>query len=112
MHLIPGLKLLLAIYTDSAHRLNCSYRFNCGTNQCPESVDVSKKPPCHTEKFKRYQPEGKIVLYRRDWEEINQITWRDVFTLQESWIYTLIIIIVAAFLFMAMILVKLLINVN
>jgi hypothetical protein len=97
------------IYTDSAHKLNCSYRFNCGTKQCPDSVDFSKKPPCYTEKFKRYQPEGKKVLHRRDWEDIKQITWMEVFTFQESWIYALIIIIVSAFLLMSMILIKIMV---
>ena len=100
------------IYTAPARNMNCSYRFNCGTKECPESVVLSKKPPCFTEKFQRYQPEGKKVLHRRDWEDINQITWREVFTLNESWIYILIIIVVAAFLLMSMILIKLMLKAN
>ena len=100
------------IYTDVAHNPYCRYRFSCGTKQCPEYIDLSKKPPCFTEKFQRYQPEGKKVLHRRDWEDINQITWREVFTLDESWIYILIIIIVATFLLMSMILIKLMLKAN
>ncbi len=102
----------MGINPDPPYNLNCRYRFNCGSEQCPEIVDFLKKPKCYTEKFKRYQPEGKKVLHRRDWEDINQITWMDVFTLHESWIYALIVIIVAAFLLMSMILIKLVLNIN
>ena len=100
------------IYTEPAHNPYCSYRFSCGTKQCPESVDFSKKPSCYTKKFNRYQPEGETAWHNRDWEDINQITWMEVFTLQETWIYILIIIVVAAFLLMSMILTKLLLNIN
>lgn len=64
-------------------------------------------PQCHIDKFKRYQPESEF-WYRRNWEEVNRITWREVFCLHESWIYLLYIVIISVFIFMSAILIKLL----
>ena len=98
------------IYSDPAHNLGCRYRFTCGAATC-QKVEVTSRPPCYVDKFKRYQPES-IVWYQRDWEDINRITWREVFSLKESWIYTLITIIVVVFIFMVMVLIKLLLKTN
>ena len=96
-------------YSDPANNLGCSHRFTCGAVKCPEAAITSGRPPCHIEKFSRYQPSVE-TWYRRDWEDVNRITWREVFCLQESWIYMSYIIIITVFIFMAMILMKLLLN--
>ncbi len=88
------------IYSDPAHNLDCRLRFTCGASWCLNEFHTSKKPPCYIDKFKRYQPESDI-WYRRNWEEVNRITWKEVFCFQESWIYTLLIIIMAVFLLRA-----------
>jgi len=100
------------IYSDPAHNLGCDFRFTCGAARCPETIPSSRPPSCHVDKFRRYQPDNNQVWYRRDWQEVNRITWRDVFSLQESWIYALLLIIITAFVFMSMILIKLLLKVN
>lgn len=89
------------------HNLDCRYRFTCGTNECPEFI-ASAKPPCYVDKFERYQP----VWYQRDWEDLNRITWREVFSLEESWIYILYIIIILAFIFMVMIFIKVMLKLD
>lgn len=98
------------IYSDPAHNIRCSYRFTCGAPACPGTAALPGKPSCHVDKFKRYQPESEF-WYRRSWEEVSRITWREVFCLQESWIYTLLIVIISVFMFMSMILIKLLLKI-
>ncbi len=97
------------IYSNPANNLGCSYRFTCGAVKCPEVAAASGKPSCHIEKFRRYQPSDE-TWYRKDWEDVNRITWREVFCLQESWIYVLYIIIIIVFIFMAMVLMRLLLR--
>jgi len=97
------------VYSDPEHNLNCSRRFTCGAAECPEMV-AAKNPPCHVEKFRRYQPENEPIWYYRSWEEVNRITWREVFSLQESWIFTLLTIVIVVFLFMAMVLIYVLLK--
>ncbi|HEY9206612.1 MAG TPA: hypothetical protein VIO58_11905 [Candidatus Methanoperedens sp.] len=99
------------IYSEPAHNINCDFRFTCGAVRCPEIVPALKPPPCHIERFDRYQPPAEI-WHRKDWEEVNRITWREVLSLQASWIYALLLIIIAVFIFMSMTLIKLLLNVN
>jgi len=100
------------IYRDPDHNLDCRYRFTCGAARCPEVMAASEPPPCYIDKFRRYQPEDSTAWYRRDWEDINKITWKQVFSLQEAWIYALITIIIAVFIFMVMVLIKLLLRAN
>ncbi|NJD77157.1 MAG: hypothetical protein FIB08_08710 [Candidatus Methanoperedens sp.] len=99
------------IYSEPTHNLNCSSRFTCGAAECPEVIPETKPPSCHIDKFKRYQPDTEI-WYRKDWDEVNRITWREVFSLQASWIYVLLAIIILVFVFMSMILIKLLLDIN
>ncbi|MCX9009890.1 MAG: hypothetical protein OIN66_02100 [Candidatus Methanoperedens sp.] len=98
------------IYSDPANNIRCSYRFTCGAKACPGISASPGMPSCHVDKFRRYQPESEFWC-RRSWEEVNRITWREVFCLQESWIYTLLVIIITVFMFMAMILIKLLLKI-
>jgi hypothetical protein len=98
--------------SDPAHNLYCSYRFTCGSEKCPGLVAEAARPPCHVDKFKRYQPESDNCWYYRSWEEVNRITWREVFSFQESWIYALLLIIIIVFLFLSMTLVSLLLGTN
>lgn len=98
-------------YSDPPHNINCDYRFTCGALKCPEVKAVSTLPPCHVDKFKRYQPEADPRWYDRNWEEVNRITWREVFSLQENWIYVLLIIIIVVFIFMVMVLIRLLLKI-
>lgn len=100
------------IYSDPAHNLGCRYRFTCGAVRCPEVAGLSRPPSCHIDKFKRYQPDIESFWYNRNWEEINRITWREVLSLQESWIYTLLIIIITVFIFMMMVLIKLILKIR
>lgn len=87
--------------------LSCQYRFNCAANLCPGSIDLSRgRPACWLEKYQRYQPDiSSHDWYDRDWEELKIITWYDVFSLKESWIYVLILVIIAVFLFFCAVLI-------
>ncbi|MCL7413019.1 MAG: hypothetical protein M8353_05315 [ANME-2 cluster archaeon] len=82
--------------------LSCNYRLSCGAHVCPEKIYLTKKPDCRIEKYERYQP----VWYDKNWHELNSITWYDVFSLKESWMYLLIIIVIALFLFFSAILIS------
>lgn len=93
---------------DPEHNLDCRYRFTCGALECPEFVTATVKPTCYVDKFRRYQP----VWHHRSWEEINKITWKDVFSLKESWIYALYIIIISVFIFMVMLFVKVVLKIR
>ncbi len=95
-----------SIYSDPAHNLGCSYRFTCAAARCPEAGVQSDMPACHIEKFIRYQPDND-EWYRRNWEEVNRITWVEVFSLKEAWVYILYIVIISVFMYMAMLLIKL-----
>ncbi len=99
------------IYSDPAHNLGCRYRFTCGAVECP-GVEVTSRPPCYADKFNRYQPESQTLWYYRSWEEVNRITWKEVFSLKEAWIYILLLIIIAVFIFMLMLFIKVILNVN
>lgn len=92
-----------------ANNLGCRYRFTCGAVRC-QKVTIASKPPCYIDKFSRYQPDNEAPWYRRDWEDVNRITWREVFSLKESWIYSLLIIIITAFIFMVIILIYVLLK--
>ena len=95
-----------AIYSDPGHNIGCSYHFTCAATQCPEIKDIFEKPSCHVEKFPRYQPESDI-WHQKSWEEVNKITWIEMFSLHEVWLYILYIIIIIVFSFMVMVLIKL-----
>ncbi len=99
------------IYSDPAHNLVCKYRFTCGAVKCSK-VEVASRPKCYVDKFKRYQPDPETLWYNRNWEDVNRITWGEVFSLQESWIYTLLLIIIVVFIFMLMLLIKVILKVN
>ncbi|HEY9245696.1 MAG TPA: hypothetical protein VIO11_02505 [Candidatus Methanoperedens sp.] len=96
-------------YSRPAGNINCDFRFTCGAPVCPNPVSSGRPPACHIDRFKRYQPATEI-WYRKDWEEANRITWKEVFSLQASWIYALLIIIILVFIFMSLILIKLLLG--
>lgn len=98
-------------YSDPAHNLGCRYRFTCGAVKCPD-VEVTSKPSCYVDKFNRYQPETQTLWHKKNWEEVNRITWREVFSLQESWIYALLLIIIVVFIFLVMILIYVLLKAN
>ncbi len=91
------------ICSDPGHNLRCSHRFICGARSCPQVVQY---PSCYIDKFKRYQPSDDIAWYEKDWEEVNRITWNEVLSLKESWIYTLILITVIVFIFMLLLFIK------
>ncbi len=93
---------------DPEHNLDCRYRFTCGANECPDFLTAPAKPPCYVDKFGRYQP----VWHHRSWEEINSITWKEVFNLKEAWIYALYIIIISVFIFMVMLFVKVVLKIR
>ena len=93
--------------TDPAHNLNCQRRFTCAAARCPDAYAILKDADCHIDRFGRYQPE--TTWYRRDWGDVSKISWHEVFGLKEVWLYSLYIIIIAVFIFMAMMLVKVLI---
>ncbi len=94
------------IHIDPVHNLNCQRRFTCGAAQCPDIYAILKDPGCHVDRFKRYQPES--IWYRRDWENVRKITWIEVFGFKEGWLYILYVIIITVFIFMALMLVKVL----
>ncbi len=98
----------LNVHTEPAHNLECQKRFTCGAVKCPDSYDILIDHKCHVDRFSRYQPSGE-VWYRRDWDDVKKITWWEVFGLEEAWLYTLYIIIIAVFIFMALLLAKVLI---
>ena len=98
-------------YSEPAHNLGCRYRFTCGAVKCP-AIEFTSKPPCYVDKFKRYQPEPQNPWHRKSWEEANRITWREVFSLQESWIYALLLITIIAFIFLSIILIYVLLKTN
>jgi preprotein translocase subunit SecE len=79
----------------------CRYRFNCGAEICPKYIDnIEIRPKCKVEKYNRYQPDiDSGEWYEKSWEEVNNITWYDIVTLKESWMYLLILIIIAVFIF-------------
>ncbi len=93
-------------FIDPVHNLHCQRRFTCGAVKCPDAYAALNDPGCHVDRFKRYQPESS--WYTRDWEDVNKITWKEVFGLKEAWLYMLYIIIIAVFIFMAIMLVKVL----
>ncbi|MBU3966983.1 MAG: hypothetical protein KKG76_06390 [Euryarchaeota archaeon] len=95
------------VYKDPAHNLDCQRRFTCKAVKCPDSYDILRDQDCHVDKFSRYQPPGDI-WYKKDWEDVNRITWREVFGLKEAWLYAIYIIIIAVFVFMALLFVKVL----
>jgi hypothetical protein len=95
-----------AIYSDPAHNLGCSYHFTCAATQCPEVLESFETPLCHIEKFPRYQPEN-TPWHRKNWEDVKNITWIEVLSLNEAWLYVLYIIIIVVFSFMVMVLIKL-----
>ncbi len=95
------------VFTDPAHNMECQKRFTCKAVKCPDSYDILRDYECHVDKFNRYQPSSDL-WYRRDWEEVNRITWWEVFGLRETWLYSLYIIIIAVFVFMVLLFVKVL----
>ena len=97
----------LYVFRDPANNLDCQRRFTCKAVKCPDSYDMLREHECHVDKFSRYQP-ANDVWYRRDWEEVNRITWWEVFGLRETWLYSLYIVIIAVFVFMALLFVKVL----
>jgi len=97
------------IYSDPDHNINCSHRFTCGSVRCLQKVQY---PSCYIDKFKRYQPRDEIPLYEKDWNGIKRITWNEVLSLKESWIYALILIIVTVFLFMLILFIKIILQVK
>jgi hypothetical protein len=96
-------------YSDTVHNLRCSHRFTCAARRCPQD---GQYPSCYIDKFKRYQPGNEILWYERDWEEINRITWNEVLSLKELWIYTLILITVIVFIFMLILFIKIILQVK
>lgn len=96
------------VYADPAHNLDCQRRFTCKAVKCPDSYEAFRDRECHVDRFSRYQPPSDI-WYRKNWEEVNRITWRDVFGLKEVWLYALYIIIITVFIFMVLLLGKVLI---
>jgi hypothetical protein len=95
------------VYSNPAHNLECQKRFTCGAVQCPDSYDIFRDKKCYVDRFKRYQP-GSDVWYRREWDDVKKITWWEVFGLKEAWLYILYIIITASFIFMLLLLAKVL----
>lgn len=92
----------LPVSRERRHRLDCEYRFSCRAEECPDNVEYGgSRPGCFV------SPRGREVL-ERDWEDINSITWRQVFTLEEAWVYALLTIVIAVFLFYVIVLVRLL----
>lgn len=81
--------------------LLCDVRLTCNARSCPLHTDFTgKRPKCWIEKYPRYQPDTySNVWYERDWDELKNITWYDVFSLKESWMYFLILIVTAVFIF-------------
>jgi len=76
---------------------------------CPEIIQSRTLPECHTDQFNIYQPAGEeINWYHRDWEDVHRITWREVFSLQESWIYVLLLIIIVMFIFLVALFIRVL----
>lgn len=99
--------------SDPSNNILCSYRFTCGAKVCPEIIQSRTLPTCHTDKFNRYQPEvEEINWYQRDWEDVHRITWREVFSLQESWIYGLLLIIIVVFIFLVAIFIRVVLYLN
>ncbi len=94
------------VYSNPGHNPGCDYRFTCAAAKCPEVMVASEKPACHVDKFMRYQPDNN-TWYHKNWEEVNRITWVEVLSLKEAWVYLLYIIIITVFMFMAMVLIKL-----
>ncbi len=97
------------IYSDPDHNLECSHRFTCGVVRCPQYVQY---PSCYIDKFKKYQPGNEVLWHERDWDGIKRITWYEVLSLKESWIYALILIIVIVFIFMLMLFIKVILRVK
>jgi hypothetical protein len=97
------------IYLDPGHNMGCSHRFTCAASRCLQDV---RYPVCYIDKFKRYQPKNDISWYEKDWKEINRITWIEVLSLKESWIYSLILITVIVFIFMLILFIKIILQVK
>jgi hypothetical protein len=96
------------LYSNPAHNLECQMRFTCSAVKCPDSYDILRNRKCYVERFKHYQPESD-VWYRMEWDDVNKISWWQVFALKETWLYVLYIIIIAIFIFMLLLLAKVLI---
>ena len=95
-------------FVNPAHNLNCQMRFNCKAEKCPDSYDQLIDHNCFVDRFKRYQPSSDI-WYRRDWEDVNKITWWEMFGLKERWLFIIYIIIIAVLILMVALLAKVLI---
>jgi hypothetical protein len=89
-------------YSNPSQNLNCNYRFTCAAAECAKTRDFTEMPACHVERFKQYQP----VWHQRDWEDIKKITWVEVFSFKEIWVYLLYIVIIGAFLDMVLVFMK------
>ncbi|HIH45373.1 MAG TPA: hypothetical protein HA257_09995 [Candidatus Methanoperedenaceae archaeon] len=79
------------------NNIYCQHRFTCAANQCDVRYRASlSRPPCHMP--------GEAYAARwheRDWDELDRITWNDMFSLRESWLYALYLLVIAVFMFFA-----------
>lgn len=95
---------------ETAHRISCNYRFTCDRKVCPKQVifQAGQKPGCYVEKYTGYEPPNE-AWHGKSLQDLNKITYRDVFSFKESWIYLLILILIGLFIYYSSILIKLII---
>jgi hypothetical protein len=89
------------IYSDPAHNIACGRRFTCGKARCPADKIVSKQLQCYVEKFSRYQPDSDTsdsdIWHKKEWKEINAISWGNIFSFENPMISILFIIFLFLF---------------
>ncbi len=83
--------------------LACQYHFTCAARTCPPG---GREDGCYVNRFNRYQP----AWHERNWEDLKNVTWHDVFSLKEKLIYTLILIVIIVFMFFLAILIKIVVG--
>lgn len=71
----------------------CVFRFTCASEVCSRGDEITSMPECYTGSLE------KPCWYEQDWREVNSITWREVFSLEELWVYLLLLIVIGVFLF-------------
>ena len=101
--LIMGKKVHSQAFSYTTRPIFCKKRFVCGSFKCPDEKHLSKFPegsnfPCFIEKNFQNQNKGISFEYiRKEWNEANKITWRDVICFEDRWFSILYIVLVSLF---------------
>lgn len=83
------------------HRIVCPFRVGCASakDEClrvkSSDIPADGKPEC-------YVPRPKKKWYDEDWNDLQRVTWVDVFSLQSVFMYVALITVIVSFMSLLM----------